>query len=416
MLGRLSKSLWTLCVTAAPLAATAAAPGFALAAEHEGLLAAPRIVETLRGEQPLRLVSVNLPGCRKACPCPPSAVCPEHFGEEAAPATESLSPDNAQPLDSAALTDEQFAGLGSDTMTINDAPGGYIDNPIVGTWFRLRYDDANTITNPDRAEFIYASYGGPSSSPPIGPGPQSPTGTTPSKVDMQAITIYGEYQVAPRWSIFTELQQVFNDIDFPAGIDGPAQTVSFSGFGDMNAGFKYAIYTDPCRYLTFQTKIYIPTGTARLGLGTNHVSYEPGLLYLRRISDRSYFQGELRYWIPDGGVQGFQGSVFRWGAGVGYDLFNTGLASDELNPYYSSGRRLTAVVEFVGWDVVNGLMTPANDPFIGTPISARADIVNLKLGLRATAGPRSIYAGWGHAITSESWYEDLFRLEYRRMF
>lgn len=417
MADRLSTKFFKLCTGAAPLLL-----GLAVGAPHEAsafeplrFLAAPSISDTLHGTAKVVQVGYDRPcNCNPCGPCAPGSVVPERFGDGSDAAAPNSIAEGSQPLDSASLGDEQFAGLGSSTMTINDAPGGYIDNPIVGTWFRLRYDDANTITEPDRAEFIYATYGGTAGA--SGPGPISPTGAAPTKVDMQMISAYGEVQLAQRLSVFAEIQQVWNDLDFPDGPDGPATISSNSGFGDMNAGLKYALYTDPCRYLTFQFKIYIPTGSALLGLGTNHVSYEPGLLYLRSLSARSYFQGELRYWVPDGGQQGFQGNVFRWGAGVGYDLFNTGLSSDGLNPYYSSGRRLTAVTEFVGWEVLNGLERVPGDVLTIDPVSAKASIVNLKLGLRATAGCHSLYTGWGHAITSDAWYDDLFRLEYRRMF
>ena len=47
----------------------------------------------------------------------------------------------------------------------------------------------------------------------------------------------------------------------------------------MNAGFKWAFWETDDQVATFQLRTYIPTGAASRGLGNNHVSLEPALLY-----------------------------------------------------------------------------------------------------------------------------------------
>ncbi len=369
-------------------------------ADDSGLLTAPSLRDRLNSGAGVTFVNYCRPGNCNPCPCRPNQGNAPMTDEQAAQQPgQQQQPGQEEPR--ADMQAEQFGGLGSDTLTINDAPGGYIDNPIVGTWFRMRYDDANNNTRPDRAEFFYARCGGP-----------GPTQGINSRVDYREVTPYFELQMAPRLSIFAELPTRFIDITF----QDPVAPVSNAGFSDMNAGFKYALYSDRCQYLTFQFKTYIPTGNAALGLGTNHVSLEPGLLYMQRLSERAYFQGELRHWIPVGGTD-FAGNVIRYGAGIGLDLFQT--YDQDVRQVYTSnqGLRVTSVTEFVGWTVMGGKETISDSAGGLIVQSASGDtIVNLKQGLRLSAGKSSFYVGWGHALTGPTWYQDLFRLEYRRMF
>jgi hypothetical protein len=40
----------------------------------------------------------------------------------------------------------------------------------------------------------------------------------------------------------------------------------------------------------------------------------------------------------------------------------------------------------------------------------------LKIGARAIFGQGSVYAGYGHALTDQDWYDNIFRFEYRYSF
>jgi hypothetical protein len=111
--------------------------------------------------------------------------------------------------------------------------------------------------------------------------------------------------------------------------------------------------------LTFQLRGYFPTGDGRQGLGTEHYSIEPGLLYQRNFDGMSVF-GEFKTWIPIGsskqtigGVEfDYSGVVTRYGIGLGYDLLNihdssvgqmcdahqqSGYASQESSTLYAPG-------------------------------------------------------------------------------
>lgn len=280
---------------------------------------------------------------------------------------------------------------------------GYIDLAVPVTQFRLRFDAAINNPFPDRAEFFYAKCGCfrtlPAGNPqrdPDAPGPPRPE----SSVDYQDLRPYLEYALSDRFSVFGE---------FPVRFLDPVANDNTAGYADMNAGFKYALLADPDRYLTFQFSTYIPTGDADRGLGTDHVSLEPAVLFYRRLSRRWILEAEFRDWVPVGGTD-FAGNVLRYGAGLSYLLSDT----DRLT--------IAPVTEVVGWTALDGRKSRAGEPVQ----SADGDtIVNLKLGVRfgfdgldlPLAGSRSLYAGWGTALTNENvWYEDIFRLEYRVLF
>jgi hypothetical protein len=138
-------------------------------------------------------------------------------------------------------------------------------------------------------------------------------------------------------------------------------------------------------------------------LGTGHVSIEPGLLYFQRF-DRVRFEGEVKHWAAIGGTD-FAGNLVQYGAGLGYDVYRNSRANS----------RFTPIMEWVGWTVLDGGKLDTTAPgFIG---DADGDtIVNFKIGARYVSGYDSLYAGWGHAVTGDVWYQDIMRFEYRRVF
>jgi hypothetical protein len=172
---------------------------------------------------------------------------------------------------------------------------------------------------------------------------------------------------------------------------------------------KFALLASPRRYLTTKLQSYFPSGSARQGLGTNHYSLEPALLYYQSISDRLDLEAELGGWLPiDGSAgiptsnsSGFAGSIFFYGIGPSYKLYN------------GERFRLAPVIEFVGWTVTGGFQTGP-----GSPSSASGtNILNLKIGARMGFGRNSsLYVGYGRALTSSDWYDQIVRVEYRYAF
>jgi len=318
---------------------------------------------------------------------------------------------------------------------------GYIDNAIPITQFRLRYDAGFDMNRPDRAEFFYAEWkelsfhphgvqGGGVFFDPKARGPE----ILPGKLDFQEASSYIEWACNNRVSAFVEVPVSFVDFDNlqedpdrerkPGGgfFPEPRQEnrgsphTNFAGLSDIVAGFKAALVADPNRYLTFQFRTYIPTGDPARGLGTGHVSLEPGLLLDQRLTDRLVLEGQFRGWIPiDGGDAA--GNILIYGLGLGYDV------------YRCNAFRVTPVVEFVGWSVLSGFesffghISATAPPGVVLPtthgvLDASDDtILNAKVGVRTYFNERSdLYVGYGRALTDERWYRDIVRVEYRLRF
>lgn len=296
---------------------------------------------------------------------------------------------------------------------------GYIDNAIVGNQLQIRYDFLSGVNRADRAEFIYAKSGcyREVGLDPDAPGPTVPLmGRDPlttqfieTGLDIHDIVVDVEYAFAESFSVFAEV---------PFRILKPEVLARASGFGDARVGIKAAAVAEDNRHVTFQLGVYIPLGDALKGLGTNHASVEPALLYHERVADRFTIESELRFWIPVGGstalgvpgataADDFHGSVVRYGVGFGYD------ASPE------STVRITPVVEFVGWTVTNGHVTGATDGTAATVTfeDANTTIINVKAGIRfGVREADAIFVGYGEALTNDVWYDRVVRAEYRLVF
>lgn len=279
------------------------------------------------------------------------------------------------PIASAGLTD--FASL---------PMGGYIDTARPMTQFRLRYDIANDNNAPDRAEFFYPKCGcfGAANG---GRGPILPE----KSVSYQDVTAYFEYAPTQRLSAF---------IEAPYRFLNPDQNANANGFSDLQLGFKAAAIARPDLFVTGQLRVYVPTGDGTQGLGTEHVSLEPAILFWKQFCNNWRLEGEVRDWISVGGTE-FAGNVLRYGIGVN-------------RPFYVSTRSWVApVIEAVGWTVVSG----QGSNFDGTIYDAAGQtIVNGKLGLRFGIDRHSLYAGYGRALTGNVWYHDMYRFEYRFTF
>jgi hypothetical protein len=280
-------------------------------------------------------------------------------------------------------------------LIVTDTSVGYIDSAVPFTHARIRFDAAYGADFPDRAEFFYATW---AAAAPGAPGPP----LRETNVDYQELQAYFEYAPFEDASVF---------VDAPVRFLNPDINDNTSGLGDMTAGVKWAIAQDACSLTTLQLKAYFPTGDASRGLGTDHVSIEPGLLVLRRLSERLVFEGEVRDWISIGGTDGFEGNVLRYGAGLSHLTFQ------------SCCWNVRPVIETVGWTVLEGRKTGFGG--VGGIFDADGDtVVNLKAGVRIGFGGggnlyfanRSLYVGYGRALTGDVWYDDILRAELRVLF
>jgi len=294
---------------------------------------------------------------------------------------------------------------------------GYVDDAIVGSQVRIRFDAGFKDNAPDRAEFFYPQCG----CNPGGPGPRPGAS---NNINFQQLYLQAEYAPVRRFSVFTEVPirwiqpQSFipgtSNVVQGVAVTGASPFSNQSGISDVRAGFKLAVTASSDHSLTFQFKAYFPSGDGSRGLGTAHYSIEPSLLYYQRLSDRWAVESQIGGWLPINGSslsgRNYAGDIFFYGFGPSYQLVNR------------ENIKFAPVVELFGWHVLGGLellgtglLPPANTATVAD--ASGTNIVNLKIGARTSFGRHnSVYAGFGQAVTHSVWYEHIVRLEYRYSF
>lgn len=352
-----------------------------------------------------------------------------------------------------------------------DSDAGYIDSAVISNKLRVRFDAGFDLNRPDRAEFFYASWANLADHPhAIKNTDKIVTAVNnrgplriPESVNFQEVSTYLEMAPLDRFSIFAELPfrfvQFIGDAEDPNAFETPGFREAYDrsssetqGVSDTQLGFKYALVQNPIASITFQFRTYIPTGRSQLGLGTGHVSTEPGMLMQFNPTDRFSLMGQAKLWTSiNGGANA--GNIATYGTGMGYDLFDP---SGPWQPFGGFNFRVTPLAEFVGWTVLDGFETLSSpdslpivpntaripvDPIVtdasglhqtqdppgsggrpapvthGVEIATGKTIVNMKLGFRTHFSPQdSVYIGWGRALTGSRWYQDFARIEYRFLF
>lgn len=281
---------------------------------------------------------------------------------------------------------------------------GYIDEATIQSEIRLRFDAAEHDDTPDRAEFFYAKCGCyrglPPANPAYDPTAPGPGPGIPQYVNFQQLYIYGEFAPSRRYSLFGQLP-----FRWLQAQGTPQAFPSSGGIGDIQVGAKFALFESETHFLTFQFASHLPSGDPAKGLGTNHATIEPMALYYQSLGSRASIEAQFGDTHPlssskglPGLSGGFAGDVLTYGVGGSYQFVQHQTTS------------VAGVLELVGWNVQGGMVTP--------PASTDGvNIVNLKIGPRISfAGHQSIYVGYGIALTSNTWYHEIFRTEYRYAF
>ena len=225
-------------------------------------------------------------------------------------------------------------------------------------------------------------------------------------LNFQQLYVQVEYG-SRRVSVFGELPTRW--IQPQAFAPGSGSFPNQSGIGDVRVGGKVALLSKPDQIATVQVQVYLPSGSAGDGLGTHHTSVEPALLLYNGLTDRLVIESQIGWWHPIGGSVGLPGGSSSSSDHFAGDIIFYGIGPS-FEVYRNRALRIAPVVELVGWHVLSGFQTPPAD-------AAGTNIVNLKFGGRiAWDSQNSVYAGWGHALTTASWYDDIFRIEYRYSF
>jgi hypothetical protein len=313
------------------------------------------------------------------------------------------------------------AGAGRPETRRRPSMVGYVDDSTIATSVRIRFEGGYGTGVPDRAEFFYGKCGCyrtlPTSLPVFDPnaaGPSPDGQGVLTDLNFQQLYLRFEYAAMPRISFFGDLPVRF--IQPKSFVPGTGSFGNQSGISDLRLGLKAGLMSTPMAQVTAQVQFATPTGDSRKGLGTNHGTVEPSLLFHAQ-ADKFGLEAEFGDVIPTGGSAGlptsssdkFSGNVIYYGIGPSFEVMRNGQMA------------LAPVVELVGWHIVSGFQT--GDPRLTTGAErgfsdiSGMNIVNIKFGARILFNDRSsIYAGFGHALTDAAWYDNLFRLEYRMGF
>jgi hypothetical protein len=289
----------------------------------------------------------------------------------------------------------------------------YIDDARIHNLVRFRFDALNNDNRPDRADFFYPKCGCFRFVPAGDPNAPGPGPAVTRNVDFQEATAYFELAGGDRFSGFAEI---------PYRWFNPSEGPNQSGLGDINFGFKYALIDADDRWLTLQVRTWTPSGDSFKGLGTDHWTLEPGLLFFGWLSERISLQAEARYyWATIDRRTDFTGNVFRYGAGV------------NVLAYQNCRFFVSPIAEVVGWSVLSGkeLVVLQESPDVRVGGNAFVEkshgefILNAKFGLRfgfSNNDCNGLFRGsdlalsYGRALTGDVWYKDIFRIEYRLHF
>ena len=165
--------------------------------------------------------------------------------------------------------------------------------------FRLRFDSVHGFPSPDRSEYFWSKPGR---------GPAADTGVSYQDVRIQTEAATEKFSAAT---------------DIPIRFLDPDNNANTAGLGDMNLTTKLVLVDGRTWQITQFLRTYFPTGAPQKGLGTGHVSMEPGFLVRYQWSPETFLHSELRYWFPLGGDPVHSGQAMRYGLGYSHLLYET---------------------------------------------------------------------------------------------
>lgn len=252
---------------------------------------------------------------------------------------------------------------------------------------RFRWDYAEDMTQPDRAEYFWARVGG------LGPASLPANGIDYDELRHYTEVAHGGFGASFEYS--------YRSVDGLGGAENHT-----AGFGDLTIGTKTLLFDTELVQVAFQFKTHIPQGNARKGLGVGHTSLEPGLILGLNLSPNSYLQAEVSEWIPLGGDANHAGALLHYNA-----AYNRVLARP--HPCVP----LIGTIEVAGWRFQSGAYTvpvvpPATVP--ATLGASGASFLQTSAGLRLFFCERADFGvSYATAALSDGWAETLIRTELR---
>jgi hypothetical protein len=250
--------------------------------------------------------------------------------------------------------------------------------------FTLRNDVVWHLTKPDRAEYFWAM-----------PGRGPATEKSVSYQDYRFRLEMG----GPAFSVATDIPVRFVD---------PVINGNNGGLGDISMVTKTRLMNGSRWQMTQILRTIFNSGSARKGLGTGHVSMEPGLLCRYKWSDITYIHSEFELRFPLGGTPMYSGPGFTWGVGISTIWWETDTFA------------AMPTLEFINLWILDGQYTPYP---AGPPIDVRGDSINmLAPGLRTvwdTGGDMGVVefgVSSSFGLGSNGWYNSLLRVDLRFVF
>jgi hypothetical protein len=266
---------------------------------------------------------------------------------------------------------------------------------------RIRYDNLEAMTRPDRNQFFINQVALLRANP-------NRIFTNP-RARLQQVSLYQE-AAGERGSFFVEYpyRQINSNWE-------PTQ----AGFGDVNFGTKSLLFDCEMLQVTFQMRTYMPSGNFKNNLGTGQFVVDPSILTSMKLSPTTYFQSQFGNWVPVGGPGGnskLAGGVFYWLMSFNQVLWHA-----------TPDSPLIATLEMDGWSFENGGYT-AFIPRNQTSASGQGpggivekgggvSYFNIGPGLRQSVCNRLDFGGaitW--ATDTAHWAQPWFRFEVRFLF
>lgn len=249
----------------------------------------------------------------------------------------------------------------------------------------LRSDAAYHLTLPDRAEYFWAKPGR---------GPKLP----------ERSVSYQDFHA--RWEMGSDAFSLATDI--PIRLLNPEVNGNTGGLGDIQLVQKTRMMDGSQWQITQLLRTVFNSGNARKGLGTGHVSMEPGVLCRYKASDLTYWHSQLKLMFPIAGDPIYSGPALTWGLGLSHVWYETDTVA------------YIPTLEFINTWILDGQVTTFPP---GVPVDVKGDgIFNLAPGLRIVTdyggdlgvvelGLNSVFS-----IGSDGWYDALLRIDLRFVF
>ena len=197
---------------------------------------------------------------------------------------------------------------------------------------RLRYDNLESMTRPDRNQFWINN---------VTPTRKNGTRTIGNLyARLQQVYLYQE-AAGENGSFFVE---------YPYRQINESWAPTQAGFGDVNFGMKSLLFDCEMLQIAFQMRTYMPSGNFMNNLGTGQFVVDPSILTSLKLGPETYFQGQFGNWIPVGGPGGnskIAGGIFYWLMSLNQVLW-----------YATPDSPLIATLEMDGWSFENGGYTP----------------------------------------------------------